>query len=193
MVCTPARAAKAGWCLRFRDGANGTGYHVPACTGAGTVSETGETEAVLLLLYKPWGASKDKALSVISKVADAFLNLPAMRVGKMDTAKNHIDAARFPNVDEYAAEPRVFLLAGAAVHADTRRAELRSEDHGSRGPRAQQHAVDLLAHGYHPAACLAVKHRPVHHTVTECETHALAHAHTKHSVHGCVGGVSKVV
>ena len=87
--------------------------------GAGTVSETGETEAVLLLLYKPWGASKDKALSVISKVADAFLNLPAMRVGKMDTAKNHIDAARFPNVDEYAAEPRVFLLAGAAVHEFT--------------------------------------------------------------------------
>ena len=41
-------------------------------------------EAVLLLLYKPWAAYKDKVVATFQKVAEALTDVPDIRLAKMD-------------------------------------------------------------------------------------------------------------
>ena len=41
-------------------------------------------EAVLLLLYKPWAAYTDKVVSTFQKVAEALIQVPDVRLAKMD-------------------------------------------------------------------------------------------------------------
>jgi FKBP-type peptidyl-prolyl cis-trans isomerase len=82
--------------------------------GKGVV-EGDKRESVMLLLYKPWGPDIDKTSKVMDKLAEALGGVPEVRVAKMDTAKNHVDVERFSGIEEYSADPVVFLLAGDKV------------------------------------------------------------------------------
>jgi len=70
----------------------------------------GAEEHTLLLLYQPYAPGKDKDLAAVTKVAEAFENLPLMRMGKMDTTRNHVDTDRFVGFEEHRSKSALYLL-----------------------------------------------------------------------------------
>ncbi len=76
----------------------------------------GAEEHTLLLLYQPYAAGKDKDFAMLAKVAEAFENLPLMRMGKMDTTRNHVDTELLVGFEEHKAKSALYLLSdGKAI------------------------------------------------------------------------------
>jgi len=55
-------------------------------------------------------AGKDKDFALVDKLAEVFSDLPGMRIGKMDTTRNHVNSQRFVGFQEHGTKSALFLL-----------------------------------------------------------------------------------